>query len=486
MSKILRSAIPGVLLLSVLHPQARADEAGLSLDGYLRRLKATHPSFAAQELRRDIASAEQRAVLGGEEWHLYGSAGYFYTEPKQNYFDQPEKAYGYVASAGAERQVWATGGRLAVRANHDQTNISPNTFQIPIAGETLEGSLGPGRLFETGGFVEYRQPLLKNFGGSLDRLQFELGGYAVEAESFQLQEAQEDFLLDIAHRFIDWELLTELRRIASRRVELAQTQRSLADRKLHENVIAEVDALRAQSDALSAKQALAELESQWEAKRAELHEILGDDLGAAAPAVSLYDFDEAESFEFLWAELEERSRLLRAIDAYHAQAVRQLQGAIENAKADLSIVATAGIRGDDKNWVKSAAVDRPDSFLGIEFRHPLGNTAAEASLARAKLRVEQISKERAATERALRAALRSHLERLSTLVAVLKIGSKEIRAAKAKTAEELHRYYRGEGDFTFVLQSQDAEQRSEERYIQTAASRRRVWLSLLSLLDRLL
>ena len=86
----------------------------------------------------------------------------------------------------------------------------------------------------------------------------------------------------------------------------------------------------------------------------------------------------------------------------------------------------------------------------------------------------------------LEAMLHNLILQVEGMYKVLTLNEKQIESSRKRTQEELKLYNQGRGDLTFVIQSQDNEERARLTYAQNAATYQGLNLRLKALLDELL
>ena len=122
----------------------------------------------------------------------------------------------------------------------------------------------------------------------------------------------------------------------------------------------------------------------------------------------------------------------------------------------------------------------------MNFAYPLGNRSAQGEIKRVELLIRQRRLERDKIRLDLHAALKGLSIQIEEFENILKINSAQIISARARTKEELKRYNQGRGEFTFVIQSQDSEERAMLNYANNAARYHSLILQLRALADDLL
>ncbi|MFQ5885595.1 MAG: TolC family protein, partial [Thermoplasmata archaeon] len=302
----------GIILITLFSRVGYAQT--ITMSDLLASLKETHPFLAKEALSPQIQARELESFLGSQDWTISSSPFYVYQEMLATSSFSPEKIQVTGGGTAVEKSFWNTGGRLSLSWSSDFTDQTIPDILIPIPPEPIVIPAGPSEYYQNKAYLTYSQPLLQNLGGRLDRLNYELGQYAVGFTETQALENQEGFFLDMGRRFLDWVLLSEQSRIANERLSLAEEELKQTNRKRAANLVDRVDILRAEDAVRIAKQGVVLLESQRKSKQAELAVLAqSQELYDMRPEFDLYalevlpDPDEAASL------LKEKSRILKAL-----------------------------------------------------------------------------------------------------------------------------------------------------------------------------
>jgi hypothetical protein len=172
---------------------------------------------------------------GAQDWGLSVSPSFTRLGEASSSYEasgQSERIYLFGTEAALSRQIWNTGGTLGFSISTDYKN---SEYQ----------SVG-SKAFKHGVGISYTQPLMQNYKGTLDRLNYELSDYTIEFTEVQARENKEDFLLGVASRYLDWVGLTEVIDIAKGRLSLANEQLDQVVKRFNANLVDKVDVLRAE------------------------------------------------------------------------------------------------------------------------------------------------------------------------------------------------------------------------------------------------
>jgi hypothetical protein len=280
-------------LLSLVLTPCTARAESITLEDFLGRIQERHPFFESESLSVEIDHTARRGLLGAEDWYLNGSATLSHQKLIQNSAFVPDRIDVLGFKVATERAFWRTGGRLSLGWASQFTDQKTADIVIPFPTETLVIPTGPSEFYQHRLFASYTQPLLQNMKGRLDRLEYELSDYDIDFTEVQILENQEGFLVALADRFLDWVLLTEQKRIAAERTQLAEEELERTEKKRASYLVDQVDVLRAEDAVRIAKQNLVLVESQWKALRAELSVLCqSEDLCEKSPEFDLYHTEE--------------------------------------------------------------------------------------------------------------------------------------------------------------------------------------------------
>ena len=468
-------AMKKLMIITLSFVTASVQAQGVSLKDYLDSLQRHHPFFIKEGMSQAIEQEQLRSFEGDEDWVVTASPSFAHNERSQSSSIVAEETDLLSLNAGVERLFWSNGSRVAVTYDYFHLN---QRFSQPVGAFDEHGH---------GVTLSYSLPLLKNRGGILNRLNRDLQAYNVDLAEVVAAENQEGFLEQRAFAFLDWVLLNEQLRIANNRLALAEEELDRTERKRRSRLVAEVDVLRARDAVITAQQQRQAIDARLLAMRAELATDSGDvSLYEASPEFDLYAVQTVPSIENILAELQQRSRLLKAIDVQLAQINRQQQGLDHQLKPELDLMLSGGLRSEDGRFADSAELDKPQYSVGLNFRYPLGQRSAKADVTRARLQRQQLSHERASIALQLEAELRNVLVQLNKLEEVMRLNQEQIEVAQQKTAAELRRHNQGRSELTFVIQSRDNEQNARLIYAGNAANYQKLWLRYSSVTDALL
>jgi outer membrane protein TolC len=459
----------------------------ITLDEFLHRIQQTHPFFEKESLSVEIESTAQEGLLGAEDWNLSGTSYFTHQKLLASSSFSPDRLDVLGAEAAAGRAFWKTGGRFSLSWLSQFSDQKVADIVIPFPTGNMIVPTGPSEFYQHRVYASYAQPLLQNYNGKLDRLQYELSDYDIDLAEVQILENQEGFLVNLADRFLDWVLLTEQRRIAEERKLLAEEEleRTIQKRKLY--LVDQVDVLRAEDAVRIAEQNVVLVESQWKALRAELSVLCkSEEMCQKSPEFDLYHLGQLPTPEEARLKLRNQSRILTTLSIRRDQIIHLKGGFEEQGRPQLFLNLGAGLQGGDDQFVDALKLDRPDMSVSLVFQYPLENRAAQANVAKTRLEIDKLDREIENVSLDLESGVVNLLILIQELEKVLQLNQEQIESASAKTEEELNLYNQGRSDLTFVILSRDNEQQAKLTWAQNAASYQKLVLQYRALMDEFL
>jgi outer membrane protein len=474
-----------LLIFIYLPPVAIAQT--ITINDFFQRVQKQHPFFKKEALSSDIELKEQERFLGDQDWVIRSQPFYTHKENTKTGSFLPNEVDQTGISASIERTLWKTGGHLSFAYDYTRTDQEADDIFIPFTGGSATIPGDSGKFHENGFSITYSHPLMQNKSGVLSRLNYELQGYNVAESFLDIKENKENFILDIGDRFLDWVLLTEQRLILYKRLELARKEFERTKRKRKQNLVDEVDVIRAHDSVLSAEQNVLGAEAGWKAKQEELATIAQyrnyQDL---TPQYDIYALVELPNVDDTLAKLLRDSRVLDVFNVRIKQLDHLKRGFVEQSKPRLDFNISGGLRSGDEQYDNSYDYDKPQVLASLNFSYPLGNRTARADILKTELEKDRVSEDMKNVSLQLESSLRNLMTQMSELEKVLAINKEQIVVAKAKTKAELRRYNQGRIELTFVLQSQDNEQNVQLTYAQNGAIYHKLVLRYRALMDSLL
>jgi len=472
------------VFLALCRPAA-AEE--LTLSGLFEIVGDDHPMMRQEELSTEIARKSREMALAARSWTIRSSPYYYYSRPVEPSSFTPEEIQELVVAGSAGKSFWSTGGRFSVEWSSKLTDQELPGIAIPSPAGVSSFSLGLNEFYRNRIFLSYSQPLWRNFGGSLDRLEYDLGGYLVDMSGLEAAENREAFLLRLGMIFIDWVLLAEKEEILEERLRLAREELGFVEEKREAFLVDPVDVLRAEDAVRMAEQNLTLLRSNLTAARVRLAELtLSPGIAGMTPRHPLYETSELPDSAEVFADIRRRSRRLSALRQQKLRLQRLRRGYSERSKPELDLGLGAGLIGGDGRFHDSFAMTEPEYRISLIFSWPLGGRAAEIGESRTLVEIRRIDLRHEHAVQELRSGLSDILVRIGEMEEILRINRSQIESAGRRMEEEQKMYRQGRGQLNFVIQSRDNLQNAKLIYAENAAAYQRLLLRYRELTDRII
>ena len=447
----------------------------VTMDSFLDTLRSNHPVFTKEDLSVEIEKKAKESLLGAEDWMLSAGLTVFRENPEIA-IGGPERTDAFSLSAGVNRAFWRTGGRFSA-------SISTGVGKMKLAlFDDFPESFHQHRVA-----VSYTHPLLKNRGGILDRLSYDLKEFDIDVAAIRSRENKEIFLTSVAGDFITLVFLLEQEHIIGERLSLSLDELDRTKRKREANLVDQVDVIRAEDAVTIARETLVLVKSRRKAVQAQLAILAQwDDMNELNPSFDLYEQPMLPPLDAELERLSGASRLLQSIQVRKEQLHVVLDAYEHTRLPDLYLTVEANTKNFDDDFGTSLEMDKYDLLLGLAFTVPLEKREANGLVEKTRLELKQLEYAEREIILDINSSLTNLHVQISELDSVLVLNREQIASAQKRTEEELKLYNQGRGSLTFVLQSRDSEQAARLLYAQNAASLQTLLIQYKSLLDEIL
>ncbi len=473
-----------ILLVTLISTQhAFAEE--ITLKEFLENLRKNHPYIEAQRSSVEIAKFEKEKESSSEDWNLSAGARYRYREPSEIGIAVAERNEDLGVDVELQRKLWSTGGRFGVQFSD---SLAKNKAGDSGSQDSaiFVNDFSPEKFYQKGLFINYTQPLLKNRGGGLDRLGFELKEFDQEIAQLRSLENAEQFLLSSGVTFIQWVELEAKRRILKKRVALAKKQLDQTSRMTKSGVKEDEDLFRAEESYWAAQKNLALTEANWQGLRVALSTLLGiSDSSKFKAKFDLEKLHKPIDRKEIEAALENNSRVLRLLSLNKERSAKEIEGVEQEDQHQLDLELSAGLSGGDIEYDSDFGMDKPEAGVGLTYSRALGGKENLALKSRAEARSRQIEQEYQSQLIELMSESNSLVKRLELFRKVIKANKQQYASAVKRTKSEQRVYRQGRGELNFVIESQDSEQAAQFQLYEAAAQYQVLHLQLQDLLDRI-
>lgn len=459
--------------------------APVSLESFQQHIRNSHPGFRIQVLDAQVAEKRRDAARGQEDWFITSNPYYRDEEPVSSSAFNPSELSTYGLDAALSRKIWKTGGELSMSLNYDYSDQITPLIEFPgaPAGQGFETS--EPTFHRHRALITYLHPLLKNAGGLQDRLEYDMRDYVARITSIQAVENQEDLLLQLSSNFLQTVLLKEQRRIAVEREQLSREQLEASRQQRAQNLVDEVDLLRAENNEQLAKQRVVIAESNYRSALAELRVLAGYD-EHFDPVFDVFATNAIPDTKALRVALEQDARLIRAIDLESQRLRWQGRALRDGVQAQLDLALSGGLSSGDVTYGDSLSFDQPEYQVGLRFSVPWGNRTIKRELEANELEVERNAKRREDLLRTLESGIQRIVLQMVELNKIIQLNQTQLESSRKQTAEEQKSYEQGRSPLTFVIQSRDGEAQAENRLVESAIQYQTLRLQLDAWVDALL
>ncbi|SMN02704.1 Outer membrane protein-like protein [uncultured Candidatus Thioglobus sp.] len=327
--------------------------------------------------------------------------------------------------------------------------------------------------------------MLKNKNGINDRLNTEVAQIAIDKNTIERLEAEENFIVNKLVRFIDLAYAQQQQTINQHRLALAKEELTLVQEKYANSVVEKVDVLLQQDAYQRANQQLLKAQQELTLLRYEIAITLNLDFKQIVAITDLYKIYTAQ-ITGLKAYLLKNSRLLKINQFAQKTLKRQLRSFKNTAKAKLDLNLGIASVGDDIDYATSINNQSPVWKIGLGLSYPLGNTQSNSNIGKANAQLASLMQNE--QEQLLNIHIRAKTlqEKINLLKQILQSSQEQIATAKARTVEEKQRYIDGNGQASFVINAQNNEQSAQLNYAQVARDYQKTVLEFKAEIDQLL
>jgi outer membrane protein TolC len=465
----------------------------ITMEQLFDMVDSQHPLIKEQELSPKIETRNKEKYLAEKDWFVNATQTYVHTNPVSTSPFSPERIDKIAFSSNLRKSLWISGGDLSFSVETSFTEQDFPSFDLggqPGGGQQQTPSFslptGSDKMYQHQLNASYTQPLLQNFKGKLDRLDYELSDFDIQIAEIQSAENKEKFYLQLGNGFLDWVLLEEQRKIASERLDLAKKQLELVEEKRAVNLVDKVDLLRSEDAVRLAEQNLIFIQSQLKAKKAELAVLVqSNELTEKTPDFDIYTPVDLPAAEKAFQQTRKEIRMFKIIDENQQRLQKLSKSFSEIRRPQLDLTLGTGFQVGDEEIEDSFQMSEPDFSVTLAFSHPLGARSSEASIETTALQIRQLDFQKSKIALDLEAAITNIMIQIKEMENILALNKQQIESAKERTDEEERLYNQGRSQLTFVIQSRDNLQNAKLTYATNATNYHRMILQYRELTDQL-
>ena len=429
---------------------------------FIERLKATHPFFEQQALSSQIKQVEKRLTTANEDWIISINGNY----KNENASDISSSTYNKLnttsADVSATRKIANSGSDITFKhvwtdKDKDGVDIARNKFSL-----------------------DYTYPLLRNRDGVNDQLDGDVAQIAIEKNTLERLEQEEDFILKKLKRFVDLAYAQEQQLINERRLALAGQELNLVKQKFAASVVDKVDVLLQEDAYQRAQQQLLQAQQDLILLRHEIAITLALNFDQVVANTDLYKIYSAKE---VWLLADTRALKITALDQKTLK--RQLFSFKNESQAKLDLNLGLASEGENSSYSNSLENQSATWNVGLDWSYPLGGVKSSNNVKKAEIKLARLAQYKREQLLELNVQATILKEKIKLLMQMLKSNKKQISIAKARTVEERGRYANGSGQASFVISAQNNEQNAQLGYAQVATNYQKAVLDFKATIDQL-
>ena len=447
-----------VILLTGFNAQAISERE------FIERLKATHPFFEQQALSSQIKQVEKRLTTANEDWIIAIDGNY----KNENASDISSIASIYKkldttsVDISATRKIAESGSDITFKhvwtdKDKDGVDIARNRFSL-----------------------DYTYPLLRNRDGVNDQLDGDVAQIAIEKNTLERLEQEEDFILKKLKRFVDLAYAQEQQLINERRLALAGQELNLVKQKFEASVVDKVDVLLQEDAYQRAQQQLLQAQQDLILLRHEIAITLALNFDQVVANTDLYKIYSAKE---VWLLADTRALKITALDQKTLK--RQLFSFKNESQAKLDLNLGLASEGENSSYSNSLENQSATWNVGLDWSYPLGGVKSSNNVKKAEIKLARLAQYKREQLLELNVQATILKEKIKLLIQMLKSNKKQISIAMARTVEERGRYANGSGQASFVISAQNNEQNAQLGYAQVATNYQKAVLDFKATIDQL-
>jgi outer membrane protein TolC len=428
---------------------------------FVERLKATHPFFEQQALSSQIKQIEKHLTTANEDWIISIDGNY----KNENAGDISSSTYNKLnttsVDVSATRKIANSGSDITFKHTWKDKNKDVNTTRNRFS-------------------LDYTYPLLRNRDGVNDQLDGDIAQIAIDKNTLERLEQEEDFILKKLKRFVDLAYAQEQQLINERRLALAEQELNLVKQKFAASIVDKVDVLLQEDTYQRAQQQLLQAQQDLILLRHEIAITLALNFDKVVAKVDLYKTYTPKDVQLLT-----QTRVLKIIALDQKTLKRQLLSFKNESQAKLDLNLGLASEGENSSYSNSLEYQNTTWSVGFGLSYPLGGVKSSNNVKNAEIKLARLAQYKREQLLEINVQATTLKEKINLLMQMLKSNKKQIAIAKARTVEERERYANGSGQASFVISAQNNEQNTQLSYAQVATNYQKAVLDFKATINQL-
>lgn len=430
---------------------------------FVERLKNTHPFFEQQALSSQIKQVEKRLTSANEDW-IFAIDSNYKNEDASNILSTAstyKKLDTTSVDISATRKIADSGSNITFKHTWKDKNKDIDTTRNKFS-------------------LDYTYPLLRNRDGVNDQLDGDVSQIAIEKNTLDRLEKEENFILKKLKRFVDLAYAQEQQLINERRLALAEQELNLVKKKFAASVVDKVDVLLQEDAYQRAQQQLLQAQQDLTLLRHEIAITLALGFDQVVANTDLY-----KTYTLKNTQLLTQTRVLKITALDQKTLKRQLRSFKNESQAKLDLILGLVSEGESTSYSNSLTNQSATWNVGLGLSYPLGGVKSSNNVKKTEIKLARLVQYKQEQLLDLNIKAITLKEKIKLLIQMLKSNKKQIAIAKARTAEERDRYANGSGQASFVINAQNNEQNAQLSYAQVATNYQKAVLDFKATIDQL-
>lgn len=309
--------------------------------------------------------------------------------------------------------------------------------------------------------AKVRQPLMRNAWGVADRYPLLVKDYLGSLSDLTYREDLEELIVALVNDYLNWKMAGSIRQLQEEQVEKARQQVELFERQRERGVAEEIDLVQARQNLRLKQVQLADqkiAEATWtRIISTHLHgrpgeEILPVEPEAGLPPIPTIDIKQALHYLATSSNFEATLRTAEAMQ----EAEIAYRHNLTLPELDLFGGASLGNFDTSQSALWSNPVEIPSFMVGVDYRVPIENRAAQAAYDQAVYELNALRAEQLNARNLIRDQLQNAYIQINYLDEAIRDASQLYKLARQASELEMKRYEQGRlPSFALVLDAQD-------------------------------
>jgi outer membrane protein len=391
---------------------------------YMQYIKENLPELKSNMLEDDIARSKFVQAKGNSDLNLFGGSSYNYDEPAGS--QTIEKSDSFTNFAGVSKTINETGTRLSTQYRHSSSSVTAQ----PQNYETYQPSIS----------FTVRQPVMKNFFGTLDRYPVKNSKLDYEISKLKQNITEKSLSYTYSLLYFEWCAYDRLYDLGKRNVKNSYSQYQQTLRKRKSRLAENDDVQKAYSSYLSYRIANTVNETNYIQAMNQIQNVLK--ISEIKPDLDEFEdrYKMARDFSYQIVVFEETTQyktLQKTLDQ-----LKLSRNAADNSLLpQLDILASYERKDSRDTFAESiASFDKSEYSLGFEVNYPFENREAKGSLEENTLLLQQLSYQLQADRNTYNSDISHTVKTIEKLIESIELHSLNLRALRSQLATENQKY----------------------------------------------